>query len=134
MNVKQWLARAAFAIARSSLGKALVGLTFAHLSFVLPVRRIRETTALIAFHHPKPAYRVHILIVPKRIIPGLEALDEFGGGLLPEIFQMAGHLIQELELEGAGAQLIVNGGKYQDVPQLHFHLVCDPVSEAISPS
>lgn len=124
----------AFAIARSPLGRVLVGLAFSHLRFALPLRRIRETPALIAFHHPKPAYRVHILIVPKRAIPGLEALDESDSELLLEIFQVAGYLIQDFGLEGMGAQLIVNGGKYQDVPQLHFHLVCDSVSEVISRS
>ena len=47
---------------------------------------------------------------------------------------MAGYLIQDLNWEGDGAQLIVNGGKYQDVPQMHFHLVCDSVNEVISRS
>lgn len=116
--LEQLIYSIALAIARLPLGRALVGLVFARLSFALPVRRIRETSMLIAFHHPKPVYRVHILIVPKRAIPGLEALDESDSGLLLEIFQMAGHRILDLNLEGTGAQLIVNGGKYQDVPQL----------------
>jgi diadenosine tetraphosphate (Ap4A) HIT family hydrolase len=33
--------------------------------------------------------------------------------------------VSELELERAGYRLVVNGGKYQDVAQLHFHLISE---------
>jgi histidine triad (HIT) family protein len=117
-----------FYIARSPLGRFLIGWTFAHLSFALPVRRVLETSTLVAFHHPRPSYPVHILIVPKRAILGLASLGMEHSSLLLDVFRMAGALIQELSLEEKGAQLIVNGGAYQLIPQLHFHLVCDPLS------
>ena len=34
-------------------------------------------------------------------------------------------LVAELQLEKRGYRLIANGGAYQDVPHLHFHLVSD---------
>jgi histidine triad (HIT) family protein len=134
VSLKNYLARLAFAITHSTLGRTLVGWTFAHLSFALPVRRIRETPALIAFHHPRPSYPLHVLIVPKHAIPGLQALDEKDGSLLLQVFRMAGILIVELGLEGKGARLIVNGGAYQHIPQLHFHLIYDSVSDDSSRS
>ncbi|MEZ4510613.1 MAG: hypothetical protein R3C62_01950 [Chloroflexota bacterium] len=36
------------------------------MSFLIPVQRLRETATLLAFHHPKPSYPLHILLVPKR--------------------------------------------------------------------
>ena len=36
---------------------------------------------------------------------------------------MVQSLVAELDVEGPGYRLIVNGGGYQGVPQLHFHLV-----------
>ena len=38
-------------------------------------------------------------------------------------------LVREFHLETGGYRLITNGGSYQDVPQLHFHLVSDVRSQ-----
>jgi histidine triad (HIT) family protein len=134
MIFRESLASATFVVSHSLLVRSLVGWSFAHLSFALPIRRILETPVLIAFYHPRPSYRVHVLIVPKRAIPGLQALDEKDGSLLLAVFRMAGALIEEFDLGGKDAQLIVNGGAYQQIPQLHFHLVCDPVTADTSRS
>ncbi len=44
----------------------LTGWIFAHMSFAIPARRLRETDALLAFHHPKPSHPFHVILVPKR--------------------------------------------------------------------
>ena len=33
------------------------------MSFVIPVKRLRETDTLMAFYHPKPSYRFHVFLV-----------------------------------------------------------------------
>jgi diadenosine tetraphosphate (Ap4A) HIT family hydrolase len=71
---------------------------------------------------------VHILIVLKHAISGLESLGTEHNLLLLDVFRMAAALIQRLDLQGKDVQLIVNGGAYQLIPQLHFHLDCDSVS------
>ena len=94
------------------------------MSFALPVERILETPSLLAFHHPAPAYPVHILIVPRRPIASLDALDPIGdGGFLADLFVSLQKLVRDFHLESPGYRLIVNGGAYQDFPYLHFHLV-----------
>ncbi len=114
-------------LARSHLGRYLIGYLFAHMSFALPVKRLRETSTLLAFHHPSPSYPVHILLVPKKAITSLAELnqagDEFVARFLADLLHCVQELVQELALEQAGYRLVVNGGKYQDVPQLHFHLI-----------
>jgi histidine triad (HIT) family protein len=122
---KTTVRRCAFAFARSRLGKILVPWIFAHMSFALPAHCLRESAALLAFHHPSPSYPLHILIVPKRAIPGLADLKPEDAGLLAEVLQMAHSLVQEFGLEQAGYRLIVNGGAYQNLPQLHFHLISE---------
>jgi len=93
------------------------------MSFAIPTERLRETPHLLAFYHPKPAYPVHILILPKKTLRGLEELSSADADFLADLFQTVKKLIAELGLETAGYRLIVNGGKYQDFPYLHFHLV-----------
>ena len=53
----------------------LIGWIFTHMSFLIPVTRLRETSNLIAFHHPSPSYKFHVLIVPKREVASLAQLD-----------------------------------------------------------
>ncbi|NJM39812.1 MAG: HIT domain-containing protein [Anaerolineae bacterium] len=93
------------------------------MSFVIPVHRLRETHTLIAFYHPKPSYAVHILLVPKRAVFSLMALAPDDAAFLTDLMTTVQSLVRELNLELAGYRLIANGGEYQDVPQLHFHLV-----------
>ena len=120
-----FIRRCAFAFARTRLGKSLLPWIFAHMSFAIPVHRLRQSDSLLAFHHPSPSYPLHILIVPRRLILSLADLKPEDAGLLLEVLQMAQSLVQELGLEQAGYRLIVNGGAYQDLPQLHFHLVSE---------
>ena len=95
------------------------------MSFAIPVRRLRETKTLVAFHHPKPSYPLHILLVPKRAIGSLTDLTRADCDFVAELFQTVQSLIAELNLKEVGYRLIVNGGQYQDVAQLHFHLVSE---------
>jgi histidine triad (HIT) family protein len=112
-----------FRVARSFVGRWTIAWIFAHISSVIPVKRLRETPTLIAFHHPKPSYPLHILLVPKKALGSLTDLDTQDAEFLSELFQTVQSLVAEFQLEQTGYRLIVNGGKYQDVPLLHFHLV-----------
>ena len=93
------------------------------MSFAIPVNRLYESKALLAFHHPRPSYPIHILLVPKKAIRSFSDLQSEDDGFLIEVFRTTQKLIKELDLATSGYRLIVNGGKFQDVPQLHFHLV-----------
>ncbi|MEN8173720.1 MAG: HIT domain-containing protein [Chloroflexota bacterium] len=112
-----------FRLGSSAIAKKFVGWVFAHLSFLLPVKRLAESDQLIAFHHPSPSYPVHVLLVPKKAIPNLAELDAVDAGLLIEILQTAQNLAHELGLSESGYRLVINGGEYQKVPQMHFHLI-----------
>ena len=93
------------------------------MNFLLPVERIYETETLIAFRHPKPAYPFHVLIVPKKTIQTLADLDPNDPAFLTDVFSTVQSLVNEFHL--SAYRLIVNGGEYQDFPQLHFHLISD---------
>ncbi len=95
------------------------------MSWAIPVTRLRETATLIAFPHPQPSHRLHILLVPKRPYASLMALPADETAFLRELIETVQSLVREFDLERSGYRLIANGGAYQDVPQLHFHLVAD---------
>ena len=91
------------------------------MSFVIPVERLRETETLMAFHHPTPSYPFHVLLVPKKAVLSLKELDTNDSAFLSDLYSTVQSLIDEFHL--SAYRLIVNGGEYQDFPQLHFHLI-----------
>lgn len=112
-----------FRFARTRLAGALIRMGFAYMSFAIPVQRLRETSTLLAFHHPSPAYPVHILLVPKRAYRSLLEIPAQDAAFLQDVLMTVQDLVRALRLEEGGYRLISNGGAYQDVPLLHFHLV-----------
>ena len=103
----------------------LIGWIFEHMSFVIPVKRLRETETLMAFYHPKPSYDFHVLLVPKKAVRSLQEFNPDDSSFLKELYATVQSLIEEFHL--SAYRLIVNGGEYQDFPQLHFHLIADVV-------
>ena len=116
-------------LARFPPARSLLGLLFAHMSFAIPVHRLRETATLLAFHHPQPAYAVHILLVPKKALASLAALTPADAAFMLDLVATVQSLVAELGLEQTGYRLITNGGPYQAVPQLHFHLISDTATQ-----
>lgn len=112
-------------LARTRVGRKLIGFLFAHMSFTIPAIRLRETETLLAFHHPKPAYPLHVVLVPKETVPSLMELDP-ASTFLSELFTTVQSLVTEFQLPAY--RLIVNGGEYQDFPHLHFHLISDSLN------
>ncbi|HEU5097858.1 MAG TPA: HIT domain-containing protein [Roseiflexaceae bacterium] len=125
LRAKSHIAKVLFDIARRPIGGWLAGWVFAYASRILPIRRRYESRLTVAFDHPRPSYPVHILIVPKRAIGGFEDLGKAELPVLADTFAAAQLLVEDMGLAERGYRLIVNGGAYQDVKQLHFHLISE---------
>ena len=77
----------------------------------------------MAFYHPKLSYPFHVLLVPKKSVVSLKEFDSTDSAFLTDLFSTVQSLVDEFHL--AAYRLIVNGGEYQDFPQLHFHLISE---------
>jgi histidine triad (HIT) family protein len=110
-------------VKRLTFLRYIIGWIFAHMSFLIPVARLRETPNLIAFQHPSPSYKFHVLIVPKREAASLAQLDPADTAFLTDLYFTVQSLVNEFHLQAC--RLIVNGGEYRDFPHLHFHLSSD---------
>jgi histidine triad (HIT) family protein len=127
------LARLLFSLARNRIGAVIIRRSFAALSAWMPLHRLHETELVVAFYHPKPSYKIHILIVPKRAIANVLALSEADLPVLQDVITTTQHLVRELKLAETGYRLLVNGGAYQDVAQLHFHLISEADGAGVDP-
>ena len=70
------IAKKAFEFPKTSLGGLIVGIAFAKFSSLLPVKKVKENTYAFAFSHPKPLWKNHIVVVPKKPITKITSLKE----------------------------------------------------------
>lgn len=82
-----------------------------------------ESDGLVAFPDLSPSAEIHILIVPKKHFGGIQDLGETDGELLAEVYSTINKLVSENNLSERMYKVVVNGGKAQHVPHLHFHLL-----------
>lgn len=116
------LSRLVFKLSRRPELSYLVRWGFSHnLTSFLPIRRLVDNRNVIAFYHPHPSWKTHVLIIPKRGIASILAIEADQIDLIKEILVITSSLVARLSLSD-GYVLVVNGGAYQEVGQLHFHL------------
>lgn len=81
---------------------------------------VGESAHVLAFADVSPSADTHILIVPKKHIETFMDLTDTLEW--DEMRQMAQQLVEKLNLS-SGYKLVFNGGKYQHVPHVHWHLL-----------
>ncbi|HLW34880.1 MAG TPA: histidine triad nucleotide-binding protein [Chthoniobacterales bacterium] len=91
----------------------------------IPAKVIWEDDDAIAFEDVNPQAPVHVLIVPKKVIPRLSAATEKDRALLGKLMAVAGDLAKKLEIDKTGYRVVINSGPDagESVPHLHVHLL-----------
>jgi histidine triad (HIT) family protein len=91
----------------------------------IPCKKIYENDDMLAFHDLNPQAPVHFLIIPKRHITSIMALEAADSGLAGKILYKAQELAKELGCGEKGARFVINcksdGG--QTVDHLHVHIL-----------
>lgn len=90
----------------------------------IPANIVYQDEQCLAFHDVSPQAPTHVLVIPKREIPSLDALTEADGPLLAHLWSVIRRLAAQLGIEG-GYRVVVNCGPAagQSVDHLHFHLL-----------
>jgi histidine triad (HIT) family protein len=82
-----------------------------------------ENDFVVACHHTKPSYPVHITVSPKKHIPSFTVWgDEEDEKIVAELLKVVRQIARKVELEKGECRIITNLGNYQDSKHLHFHV------------
>jgi histidine triad (HIT) family protein len=92
------------------------------LSGKMAVQRLVETDHVLAFHHTQPYWPVHIVIIPKRHISSLAALEPADFPVVHELLAVAADLCKQVTQEHGGCRLSSNCGDHQSTKHLHFYI------------
>jgi histidine triad (HIT) family protein len=92
------------------------------LSGRTPVKLVHETENVLAYHHTRPFWETHIVVIPKRHIPSLIALEEADREIFLELFDVIKKVAAQVTAEKGAARVLTNLGDYQESKHLHFHV------------
>ncbi len=91
----------------------------------IPAKIVFEDDEVIAFHDVNPQAPLHVLIVPKRVIPRLGATNESDQQLLGKLILTTSKVARDLGVNESGYRVVINSGPDagESVPHLHVHLL-----------
>ncbi|MDX1578726.1 MAG: HIT domain-containing protein [Gemmatimonadota bacterium] len=86
---------------------------------------VAEDSAWVAFRDLEPQAPVHVLVIPRRHVASLDALDEEGAGPLAAALLAACVRVARAEGLEEGYRVLTNVGEEggQAIQHLHFHLL-----------
>src|ERR1051326_4000675 len=91
----------------------------------VPADVVYEDDLVLAFRDIKPQAPVHVLIVPKPVIPRLALAKPQDHQVLGHILLKAAEIAAKLNLTESGYRIVINNGPDagESVPHLHCHLL-----------
>lgn len=87
------------------------------------VSKVIETGEVLAFHHTRPFYPVHVVVIPKRHIGSLLTLEEEDDKLLLQLIGIIRRVAAQVVEQHGACRVITNLGEYQESKHLHWHVV-----------
>src|SRR5688500_10478191 len=90
------------------------------LSGKTQVEKVLETDNVLAYHHTRPFWPTHIVVIPKTHIGSLLTIDD--NGLLLELLDIVKQVAAQVVEDKGAARVLTNLGDYQDSKHLHFHV------------
>lgn len=91
----------------------------------IPADVIYEDDLCLAFRDVSPQAPVHVLVIPKKEIASVDAMDDADAALLGHLWLVIRNLARELGIAESGYRVVTNCGAEggQSVDHLHFHLL-----------
>src|SRR5436309_11236041 len=91
----------------------------------IPADIVYEDDLVLAFRDIKPHAPVHVLIIPKKVIPRLAEASPEDHKVLGHLLLKAAELAAKLGVTQTGYRLVINNGPNagESVPHLHCHIL-----------
>jgi histidine triad (HIT) family protein len=86
------------------------------------VRIVTETGNVLAYHHTRPFWPEHIVVIPKRHVGSLLTIDPQDAPLLLELLTVIREVAAKVVAEHGACRVLTNLGEYQDSKHLHWHI------------
>lgn len=91
----------------------------------IPAKIVHEDDDCLAFRDISPQAPIHILVVPKQVIPRIGEASPGDAALLGRLLLTAAHVARNEGIADTGYRLVINHGAHggETVPHLHVHIL-----------
>ncbi len=86
------------------------------------LRVVHEDDRVLAFHHTRPFWQVHVVVVPKRHIASLTTAGAEDESDVRALLAVVQSVARDVEEQHGAAAVLTNLGTYQDSKHLHVHV------------
>lgn len=86
------------------------------------VRIVTETDNVLAYHHTRPFWPEHIVVIPKKHVGSLLTIETQDAPLLLELLMVIREVAAKVVAEHGACRVLTNLGEYQDSKHLHWHI------------
>ena len=88
------------------------------------MQRVYEDDLVLAFHHPRPAAEIHVVVVPKSHVASLLDTAALDGDLLSSMVRAIQATATSLGLlDGEGFYVRANAASSGVTPHMHWHVL-----------
>ncbi len=91
----------------------------------IPCKKVYENDHVLAFQDIAPKAAVHIVLIPKQHLVGMQDTSTADTALLGHLFAAVNDVAKAAGIAETGYRIISNAGPHsgQEVPHLHIHLL-----------
>ena len=83
---------------------------------------VHEDAQILAFHHTRPYWPTHVVVVPKRHLTSLTSLVEEDEQDVRALLGAVQRVARHVEATHGAAGVLTNLGSYQESKHLHIHV------------
>jgi histidine triad (HIT) family protein len=91
----------------------------------IPSKKVYEDDDILAFNDIEPLARIHVLVIPKKHISGMNEITSENAEVIAKIFAKIPYITKILGINESGYRVASNYGDdgRQSVKHLHFHIL-----------
>jgi histidine triad (HIT) family protein len=88
----------------------------------VPLEVVHEDELVLAYHHTRPFWQVHVVVVPKRHIASFTTVTAEDEPNVRALLAVVQRIARQVEVDHGAAAVLTNLGRYQDSRHLHVHV------------
>jgi histidine triad (HIT) family protein len=91
----------------------------------IPAKVVAESDTSLAFYDIAPQAPVHVLVIPKRHVTGVNDVAPENRGVFDDLMELAQQVVTDEGIRESGYRLVFNVGEdgQQTVAHLHLHVL-----------
>lgn len=91
----------------------------------IKVKEVQNTKYSLAYYARKPAWPVHVILIPKKHIGSLLDFQNLDDEEVANLLKDVARVAKQITEQSGKCRVLTNTGEYQHAKHLHWHVYCE---------